>query len=301
MNISKIICNQIVFSKGNLQATTTDLGTNWTWSFATNQWDYNGNKAANNAISDNGKVSSNGTVDMFGWSTAATYYGINNRDDYNAYSGNFVEWGENAITNGGNTANMWHTLKTEEWGYLFCDRTDAAKLFSLGKVNGVNGTILLPDNWTGEKFDNTADGLIEQGSRYYNSHGTNFTLHTYEGDAWEAMEKAGAVFLPAAGYRGGTDVYHVGSYGRYWSASPGGAREACGFFFNSDYLTPRYGSHRQYGLYVRLVLAAPSTATGIESIQHPVAISQKLIRDGKLLILRDGKTYTSTGQELIVP
>ncbi|MBR0310192.1 MAG: hypothetical protein IJQ97_04840, partial [Paludibacteraceae bacterium] len=30
--------DKIVFSKGNLQATTTDLGTNWTWDFAPNQW-----------------------------------------------------------------------------------------------------------------------------------------------------------------------------------------------------------------------------------------------------------------------
>lgn len=42
--------SQVSFSKGNLQATTSDNGTNWTWAFATNQWDYIGNSAANNAI-----------------------------------------------------------------------------------------------------------------------------------------------------------------------------------------------------------------------------------------------------------
>lgn len=29
----------VYFSKGNLQATTVDLGTNWTWTFAANQYD----------------------------------------------------------------------------------------------------------------------------------------------------------------------------------------------------------------------------------------------------------------------
>ena len=40
--------DQVVFSRGNLQATTNDLGANWTWGFAENQWDYIGNAAANN-------------------------------------------------------------------------------------------------------------------------------------------------------------------------------------------------------------------------------------------------------------
>jgi hypothetical protein len=34
------------------------------------------------------------------------------------------------------------------------------------------------------------------------------------------MEAAGAVFLPAAGYREGTTVANVGSEGNYWSLTP---------------------------------------------------------------------------------
>ena len=55
----------------------------------------------------------------------------------------FTDWGVNAITNGGNIDNMWRTLTADEWRYLFCGRTDAANLFSLGKVNGVNGQVLI--------------------------------------------------------------------------------------------------------------------------------------------------------------
>ena len=69
---------QVWFSQGNLQATTSNYGASWTWFFAENQWDYIGNETANTAINGNGTVSTNGTVDLFGWSTAATYYGIHN-------------------------------------------------------------------------------------------------------------------------------------------------------------------------------------------------------------------------------
>lgn len=76
--------NQVYFSQDNLQATTTDLGVNWTWAFATNQWDYIGYATANNSINGDGTVSTNGTVDLFGWVgasstwTGAAQYGISN-------------------------------------------------------------------------------------------------------------------------------------------------------------------------------------------------------------------------------
>ena len=41
-----------------------------------------------------------------------------------------------------------------------------------------------------------------------------------------------------------------------------------------------------------------STGTGIESIPSSVVSNQKIIREGRLLILRDGKTYTVWGQRL---
>lgn len=245
--------SRVFFSKGNLQATYD--GSSWTWSFAENQWDYIGNAAANTAITGNGTVPSNGTVDLFGWSTASTYYGINNSTNNDDYYGNFVDWGLNPISNGGNSPYRWNTLELEEWVYLFHGRKDAAKLFSLGKVNGVNGTILLPDNWSGEKFNNAANGLTDQGTYYNNSNGTNFTLHTYDGDAWTAMEKKGAVFLPAAGYRYGTGVDNVGSKGYYWSASldSDDMYFAYYLYFYSNRLDPQHRYNRCLGQSVRLV------------------------------------------------
>ena len=240
---------KVHFSKGNLQATYD--GSSWTWSFAAHQWDYIGNAAANNAINGNGTVSTNGTVDLFGWSTAATYYGINNSTDYSDYSGDFKDWGNNPISNGGNTANMWHTLKKEEWVYLFQTRIDASNKFGAAKVNGKTGVVLLPDNWTLPSGCGFTPGMTSASS--WDDWSLVASTNIYDGDAWTAMEKAGAVFLPAAGDREGTAVDYVGSYGYYWSATPSGTSGACCLDFGSGYLGPEDYSNRSYGLSVRLV------------------------------------------------
>ena len=251
--------DKIAFSQGNLQATTTDLGVNWTWSFATNQYDYIGNAAANTAINGNGTVSSNGTIDLFGWSTAATTFGIHNTGDYTIYSGDFVDWGVNAITNGGNKANAWRTLTKDEWVYLFYTRESAATLFGLGSVNGVNGLILLPDNWglpAGASFTpSTTQGLEDQGDFYKNSNSNNFEHNTYTAEQWSVMESAGAVFLPAAGFRQSTTVNdsYIGSYGYYWSASTNNTNNAYRLNFSSGFLRPQNNGTRDYGFSVRLV------------------------------------------------
>ena len=246
--------DQIVFSQGNLQATTTDLGANWTWSFATNQWDYIGDAAANNAINGNGTVSSNGTVDLFGWSTAATYYGINNSTS-NDYSGDFKDWGNNSISNGGNKANMWHTLDKDEWEYLFQTRTEASNKYGAAKVNGKTGVVLLPDDWTLPSGCGFTPGMTSASS--WDDWSFVASTNIYEGKAWVDMENNGAVFLPAAGDRYRTDLYGVGSYGLYWSASPFGTNDAYYLGFGSDDLGPQSGSGRGDGRSVRLVQAAP--------------------------------------------
>ena len=193
-------------------------------------------------------------IDLFGWGT-----GINptyTSTDYNDYA-TFTDWGVNAIINGGDEANLWRTLTKDEWVYLFYGRADAATKFGLGSVNGVNGTILLPDNWTlptGASFTaSTTQGLADQGTYYYDDNGGHFADNTYTAEQWTVMESAGAVFLPAAGGRYGTDVYNVGSYGYYWSATPSGTNGAYYLYFYSDYLSPQSFSIRYYGRSVRLV------------------------------------------------
>lgn len=227
---------QVQFSKGNLQYVGT-------WQFAENQWDIFG------------KSQSYNHRDLFGWGTgdAPNYVSTANAD----YA-TFTDWGVNKISNGGNEANMWRTLTKDEWVYLFYGRENAATLFGLGTVNGVSGTILLPDNWVlpeGASFTaSTTNGLTGNGTYYYNGNGSNFSGNTYTTDQWAIMEAAGAVFLPAAGVRNGTGVNDVGSNGRYWSATPYDAGHACYLDFDSNDFDPDYYSCiRYYGLSVRLV------------------------------------------------
>lgn len=132
---------QVYFSKGNLQATTGDKGNSWTWSFAENQWDFVGNQVANNAINGNSKVSTNGTVDLFGWSCYKNYYGIHNSKDKGDYKGPCKDWGNNPISNGGNEPNLWRTLNKDEWEYLFQTREDAANKYGVAKVHDIPGVV----------------------------------------------------------------------------------------------------------------------------------------------------------------
>lgn len=226
---------KVHFSQGNLQYVGT-------WKFAEHQWDYFGNSQ-----SDDHR-------DLFGWGTGHEPNKVSKNDnDYVI----FTDWGTNAINNGGNEANLWRTLTRDEWVYLFYTRANAATLFGLGSVNGVNGTILLPDNWTlpaGASFTaSTTRGLADQGSYYDNSNGNNFSHNTYTAAQWAVMESAGAVFLPAAGDRNGTYVGNVGSNGNYWSATPLKADYARGLHFFSRSLSPWSTSDRYVGFSVRLV------------------------------------------------
>ena len=291
----------IQFSQGNLQATYN--GGSWSWSFAAHQYDYIGNAAANTAITGNGTVSTNGTVDLFGWSTAATTFGIHNSTDYNIYSGDFVDWGVNAITNGGNKADAWRTLTKDEWVYLFYTREGAATLFGLGSVNGVNGLILLPDNWglpTGASFTpSTEQGLEDSGSSYDNGNGNNFSHNTYTTGQWAVMESAGAVFLPAAGYRSGTNVSDVGSLGVYWSATTLAANFKYYLLFNSETLMPQVYCGPGSGISVRLVKDAKIPVVGDTIVVDDIQYKVTSVTSGAKKVSVPKQDYTGTS--LVIP
>ena len=227
---------KVTFSPGNLQYTQS---TN-TWSFAENQWDYLG--AANIAIDADVLADK---VDLFGWSTSATNFGVSTSTDENDYSGSFVDWGTNQI--GADAPNTWRTLTYDEWFYLQYDRTNADDLVGVAQVNGVNGLIFLPDNWT------CPSGVTFK-SGFYGIYGVDYyaAYQTFTADQWSKLESAGAVFLPAAGYRIGSAVCNVQYYGFYWSATGGDSRSARCLHFDSDGANMG-DSVRDYGRSVRLV------------------------------------------------
>ncbi|MBQ9864411.1 MAG: hypothetical protein IJM33_03625 [Bacteroidales bacterium] len=67
------------------------------------------------------------------------------------------------------------------------------------------------------------------------------------------MEAAGAVFLPAAGFRVGTDARDVGYYGDYWSSTPLDRSHVSRMMFYSNYLYATVGNSRYVGYSVRPV------------------------------------------------
>lgn len=227
---------QVLFSRGNLQAVFASAGTSFTWRFATNQYDFIGKVVANTCINGNGSVSAAGTVDLFGWSARSTTYGINNSTTDYDYHGDFREWGANAITNGGNAANQWRTLTRDEWAYLFSNHT-----WGMGTVHSVHGIIILPDSYSGT-------GITSGGANKWNT-------NTPSASAWTAMEAAGAVFLPAAGYRSGTEVYYLGNddRGYYWSSTSYSEYGAHWVEFDKNDRYSDYGSYSFTGHSVRLV------------------------------------------------
>lgn len=220
--------DKIFFSQGNLQY---QASTN-TWRFAEHQYDLIG--------SDNSNISStySGWIDLFGWGTGSNP--TNASTDYNDYS-TFVDWGTNAITNGGNTPNQWRTLTNDEWGFLCHTRANAADLRCQARVNGVHGYIFLPD-----------DFVLPVGLTFL-ANANEWAMNVYSALEWSKLEAAGAVFLPAAGDRYGTDVGSVGLRGLYWSATPRDTYYAFFFSFNSDGASTAALSIRNSGLSVRLV------------------------------------------------
>lgn len=197
---------KVYFSKGNLQYKATTK----TWRFAGHQWDYIG------WVNEHISPRYDGWIDLFGWGTS----GYDNKMPYmtskksTSYRNKIVldkskyDWGVfNIISNG--RGKNWRTLNIAEWSYVFTQRNTVSGIrYAMAKVNGVNGVILLPDNWS---------------ESYYNLIDTNKPDASYKGnqvsltDWTNKLEAKGAVFLPAAGMREGTSVKYAGVGGYYWS------------------------------------------------------------------------------------
>ena len=202
---------------------------------------------------------------MFGWGTSGwnsgnTYYqpwDSNNSNgslygppgEYNL-TGSYAnaDWGVyNPISNGGNTANQWRTLTQPEWNYVFNTRTTTSGIrYAKANVNNVNGVILLPDEWNTSTYSLNST----------NTYNASFSSNTLTASQWSTLEQAGAAFLPAAGYRYGTSVNAVGSYGIYWSASYRYSDYAYYVYFYDSYLSTSDYYYRCHGRSVRLVRVA---------------------------------------------
>ena len=267
---------QVYFSQGNLQYQAS----NNLWRFAENQWNFVGGilyagmdwetQVGNVEGSDNLDISESydGWIDLFCWGTS----GWNNGNvhyhpwDYEYFDGNVgggygptdgtnfsydltgiyanADWGYNAISNGGNMGNSgWRTLTDPEWNYVFNTRnTESGIRYAFGSVNGVNGIVLLPDNWTASIYPLVAPN------------GGNYGSNTITTRDWESsLEVNGAIFLPSAGQRHGTTVDFAGDLGEYWSASCCDNFATGPWFLSNGHITAGGERSRVYGCSVRLV------------------------------------------------
>lgn len=244
---------KVKFTKGNVQATTTDLGETWTWHFAEHQYDYIGNKAANTTINGNGTVSTNGTVDLFGWVgasnttwTGAAMYGISNSQATTSTTENFGNISDETLKSDWGKAfdSDFRTLSQSEWDYLLNTTSNTARelRYLKAKVHDVNGVIIFPDGYstTNTTITSSANNLTKD-------------FQTLGASDWEGMENAGAVFLPAGGYRKGSSLTNEGSRGAYWTSTAIDGSTAWSVIFYDQSLNADGKDGRYSGFSVRLV------------------------------------------------
>lgn len=222
---------KVRFSMGNLQFNPKK----YEFRFALHQYDIIGNDSM---IAPN----YDGWIDLFGYGTSG-YMGCqpyeSSRDEKqypnNDINGTNYDWGVyNPISNGGNKKGLWRTLTKDEWQFLLFGRPNASKMFLLATVNGINGRLILPDNFYEKRIRVPIDATPD-----------DYSTNSYVIDDWKILEDAGVVFLPCIERRGitGIDVY-------YWSSSINDLSP------DYAYMTGPKNVHsnwRFYGLSVRLV------------------------------------------------
>lgn len=272
---------KVRFAQGNLQAvigsgpTNTYNYTASSWKFAVHQWDYIGNAPGNTTFA------ASSTVDLFGWvGTSATYdtYGLciqnsstdtSDGSDFAKCYGNKNtdalknDWGKQLIVNGGDTPDYgWRTLSKDEWEWLIGPKaspnpgTNCRTSSKIGdvtnarwvkaRVHSTDGLIIFPDEIS---WDTSTMGAAPT---VINDQAAAFATKAFSDAQWEALETAGCVFLPKAGYRYGTS-YTPGS-GRYWTSTVNNHDDSKALHITGSEVNMGGVRYRTYGYSVRLVM-----------------------------------------------
>jgi len=137
---------------------------------------------------------------------------------------------------GDNMVSGWRTMTEEEWQYLFANHA-----YGFATVNGVKGTIVLPDGCT----------LTINTSR------DDFANNTIDADTWQSTyAPEGVLFFPAQGFRQGNSVNQYPLVSYYWSSTSDGVNSKSGICFgrnNNKTYTDFQSWGGKIGLAVRLV------------------------------------------------
>lgn len=223
----------VYFASGNLQYKASSNQ----WRLAPNPWAVIG--TANKNISP----SYSGWIDLFGWGTG---------DDPTKTSFQFYDY--TTFNDWGSRYQKgWRTLTKDEWVYVFQKRNTPSGLrYAKAKVNGVNGVILLPDDWDGDTYElkKPNDGTLE------------FEVNPISATTWNnTFSPNGAIFLPSTYWRSITDegfqVYDP-SVGVYWSSTPANKEFIYALVFGDKIIIAdeQEIAYRYMGFAVRLVRPA---------------------------------------------
>ena len=244
---------KVYFSKANLRFVGYN-NNDGSWSFHENQVDasYAPDYGDNNIDIPSGES----TNDRFAWGL----YGNHGmyEDDWPAITTNLSkadgnDWGC-AFSETSPEGDKWRTLTIDEWNYLFNGRSQqkrflkvTLKLSDSETPNAVQGILLFPDDYVEpagltQTFTYNSNTSASTGSGYVVADGDKFInakLYTDPTSNSYKMLAAGAVFLPAAGYRISTTYYQYychtqavyltstkrDAYGYYWSSTSGAYNE----------------------------------------------------------------------------
>lgn len=226
--------DKVVFSPGNLEASTTNGGTTWNWAFSEDPYSL---KSSSGTLSGIGKIEEeSGTIRYFRWSSnsESSAFGITTVDDNAALAGTkFVDWGSNVITWKGNTyaANTWFTPSgvvatgaeigdgsaniNADWNYILAGRSGST-------LHEVTPESLIGTAWEGNYPERDVEnarfvhaqvgerhGLILFPDHYVQPEGIPLSMiNLYNANSirnpltveqFEKMAASGAVFLPGNG------------------------------------------------------------------------------------------------------
>lgn len=225
----------------------------------------------------------------------------------------FVDWGVKPI--GDDTeGNLWRTLSADEWQYIISGREHAEYLCGFAKINiqteerEYQGLMLFPDNLYLEPgYDYDGDFLDLPDGIMFESYKRNGNRFRYTGCSeyteaqWEALEQAGAVFLPETYIFDGDTYYNYTGLNAVlcWTSTAENNGSAKCLHITADMKANQVivGMTKYFSLPVRLVKNV-DPSEGIENVQGDNIQSTKHIQNGQLFIERNGKIYNATGAQV---
>ena len=182
---------RVFFSSGNLQYRPQD----GTWRIAPEQYNrcfkgFSFDLGVNYANLDDGRWSDQFQLGMW------TDGGTPNLVSENSINSTLQLDQNGEVNISGIFGDQWILLSFDEWMYLIEKRPDASQKRGGAVVDGVEGWLILPDDWV------APEGLTLVTE--YDAKNIASIPNQYTPDDWKAMEAAGAVFLASSGFLSGT-------------------------------------------------------------------------------------------------